>query len=116
MGIFSRSEQDERIENRKLTFGYVEVRSESGTPLAVATVRDRSSHGALIRAEVLRSVPRRVRLWFPADQIEVTASARWSGDSEFGVKFDEPVESWADGESGTDRVDVVTTHLERAGV
>ena len=116
MGIFSQDKNVERKRERKSTFGYVEVRSESGTPLAMATVRDRTDHGALIRADVLRSVPRRVRLWFPAEQIEVAASARWSGNSEFGVEFDEPVEAWSDGGSRRDRVDVVTDHLQRAGV
>ena len=116
MGIFSRNRQDGRTEARTPTFGYVEVRSASGTPLAVATVRDRTCHGALIRADVLRSIPQRVRLWFPADQIEVSASARWSGDNEFGVEFDEPVEAWMNGAARRDRVDVVTDHLERAGV
>ena len=116
MGIFSRDDQVERSEERKSTFGYVEVRTESGTPLAMATVRDRTRRGALIRADILRSVPRRVQLWFPADQIEVMASARWSGDSEFGVEFDEPIEAWSDNAALKDRVDVVMAHLERAGV
>ena len=116
MGIFSRNDQVKRTEERKSTFGYVEVRTESGTPLAMATVRDRTCRGALIRAEVLRSVPRRVQLWFPADQIEVMASARWFGDCEFGVEFDEPVKAWSKSASRKDRIDVVTTHLERAGV
>ena len=116
MGIFSRNDHTDRIEERKSTFSYVEVRTESGVPLAMATVRDRTCRGALIRADVLRSVPRRVQLRFPADQIEVMATARWSGDGEFGVEFDEPVDAWSDTAARKDRIEVVMTHLERAGV
>ena len=116
MGIFSSNDQVERIEERTSTFGYVEVRTESGTPLAMATVRDRTCRGALIRADVLRSVPQRVQLWFPADQIEVMASARWSGDGEFGVEFDEPVDAWSNSAARRNRIEFVTTLLERAGV
>lgn len=116
MGIFSSNKMIERIEERQPTFGYVEVRSESGTPLAMATMRNKTRYGALIRADVLRAVPNRVQLWFPADHVNVKASVRWSNSSDFGVKFDEPVECWATAPCRKDRVDVVTTHLERAGI
>ena len=116
MGFFTRHRMIERIEERQPTFGYVEVRSESGAPLAQATLRDTSKFGAMIRSRSQRAFPERVNLWFPKEQIDVGASVRWTEGEDFGVKFDHTVECWSKNSARKDRVDVVTTLLERAGV
>ena len=116
MGFFSRNKFVDRIEERQSTFGFVEIRSESGTPLAQATLRDRSSYGAMIRSSTHRAIPDRVNLWFPTEQIDVSASVRWTDGGDFGVQFDHAVECWVTDADRKNRLDVVATHLARAGV
>ncbi len=115
MGFFSKS-QIKRIEDRQPTFGFVEVRTESGVPLAQATLRDTSKFGAMIRSTSQRNFPERVNLWFPKEQIDVSASVRWSEGGDMGVQFDHSLECWDKTVSRRNRLDVVTTHLERAGI
>jgi hypothetical protein len=79
-------------------------------------MRDRTRHGALLRADILRSVPGRVQLRFPADNVCVNARVCWFDAGSFGVEFDTPVEHPASRSSHKDRAAVVTTHLERAGI
>ena len=116
MRFFSKRRLVQRIEDRRPTFGFLEVRSESGAPLAQATLRDTSTFGAMIRSASQRVFPDRINLWFPKEQLDVSASVRWSDGEDFGVKFDHAVEIWNRDSGRKDRIDVVTSHLERAGV
>jgi len=116
MGFFSKRRLVQRIEDRRPTFGFLEVRTESGAPLAQATLRDTSTFGAMIRAATLRAFPERINLWFPKEQIDVNASVRWTEGDDIGVKFDHAVEIWCQDSGRKDRIDVVTSHLERAGI
>ena len=116
MGIFFQNKRVNRIEERQSTFGYVEVRSEAGVPLTQATLRNKSRFGAMIRPSTNRSVPERVNLWFPKEQVDVNASVRWTDNGDFGVKFDHEMGCLLENTYRRDRVDVVTTHLERAGI
>jgi hypothetical protein len=116
MGFFRKKRLIERIEERHPTFGIVELRTENGAPLAEATLRDKSTFGAMIRARWQRVFPERINLWFPKEQIDVGASIRWSEGVDMGVKFDHAVELGTANSDRKDRIDVVTSHLERAGV
>jgi hypothetical protein len=116
MGFFSKRRMIQRIEDRRPTFGFLEVRTESGSPLAQATLRDTSTFGAMIRSASQRVFPERINLWFPKEQIDVSASVRWTEGEDIGVKFDHAVEIWNQDSGRKNRLDVVTSHLEKAGV
>jgi hypothetical protein len=116
MGFFSKRSIVQRIEERRPTFGFLEVRSEGGAPLAQATLRDTSRFGAMIRSQSERELPGRVNLWFPKEQIDIGASVRWIVGEDFGVQFDHALEIWNAAKPRRNRIDVVTSHLEKAGI
>jgi len=116
MRFFNKRRMIERAEERRPTFGFLEVRTESGAPLVQATLRDTSRHGAMIRSRPPRVLPERVNLWFPKEQLDIGASVRWCQGEDFGVLFDHAVEVWVVNTTRKDRIDVVTSHLEKAGV
>lgn len=116
MRFFNRRREIQRVEERRPTFGFLEVRTESGAPLAQATLRDTSRFGAMIRSRPPRVLPERVNLWFPKEQLDIGASVRWCRGEDFGVQFDHAVEVWIVNTERKDRIDVVTSHLEKAGI
>jgi hypothetical protein len=116
MLFFRKKKKFERRDERYPAFVYVEISALNGAPLAAATVHEISKSGAQIKLQSDQTLPERIHLWFPRHSTNVDATIRWSSDRRIGVEFDEPIEIPTSASSRKDRIDVVTAHLERAGI
>jgi hypothetical protein len=114
--LFFRKKTFQRKDERYPAFVYVEISALNGAPLAAATVHEISRSGAQIKLQSDQSLPERIHLWFPRHSIKVDATIRWSSDRQIGVEFDESIAIPTSGTGRKDRIDVVTRHLERAGI
>jgi len=114
--LFFKKKKFDRRDERHPAFVYVEISALNGAPLAAATVHEISKSGAQIKLQSDQSLPERIHLWFPRHSTNVDATIRWTSDRRIGVEFDEPIEIPTGSSSRKDRIDVVTAHLERAGI
>jgi hypothetical protein len=114
--LFFKRKKYERKDERFPAFVYVEISAINGAPLAAATVHEISRSGAQIKLQSTLSLPERIHLWFPRHSTNVDATIRWNSDDYIGVEFDEPIELPTGNPTRKNRIDVVTSHLERAGI
>ncbi len=105
----------ERREQRNSTFMLVDITSEQGSKFGQASLRDLSANGALLHLTTSQALPEKVLLYFPTERMKRAVRVRWQDQSLIGVEFDDPIDLPERMRSQKNRLDVVTSHFERAG-